>query len=132
MVKNTFASAEDARYVGLIPGMERSPGEENGHPLQYSCLENPMDTGAWRAKVRRVAKGWMGLSMRACTTACDYKARSYFLFRIQILTAGDLILLACRKWFLLKVSSCYFQKSLEGVSSAFTNQAGTCWHQDVH
>ena len=65
MVKNTFASAEDARYVGLIPGMERSPGEENGHPLQYSCLENPMDTGAWRAKVRRVAKGWMGLSMRA-------------------------------------------------------------------
>ena len=56
MVKNTFASAEDARYVGLIPGMERSPGEENGHPLQYSCLENPMDTRAWQATVHGVPR----------------------------------------------------------------------------
>ena len=39
---------------GLIPGLERSPGEGNGNPLQYSCLENPMDRGAWRAIERRV------------------------------------------------------------------------------
>ena len=38
-----------ARAVGSIPGWERSPGEENGNPLQYSCLENPMDTGARQA-----------------------------------------------------------------------------------
>ena len=41
---------------GLIPGFERSPGEENGNPLQYSGLENPMDRGAWQATVHGVAK----------------------------------------------------------------------------
>ena len=42
--------------VGLIPGWGRSPGEENGNPLQYSFLENPMDRGAWQATVREVTK----------------------------------------------------------------------------
>ena len=42
--------------TGSIPGSGRSPGEGNGNPLQYSCLENPMDRGAWRATVRGVAK----------------------------------------------------------------------------
>ena len=41
---------------GLIPGSGRSPGEGNGNPLQYSCLENPMDRGAWRATVHGVAE----------------------------------------------------------------------------
>ena len=41
--------------MGLTPGWGRSPGEENGNPLQYSCQENPMDTGAWWATVHRVA-----------------------------------------------------------------------------
>ena len=41
---------------GLIPGWEKSPGGGHGNPLQYSCLENPMDRGAWRAIVHRVAK----------------------------------------------------------------------------
>ena len=43
-VKNPSANAGD---MGLIPGLGRSPGEGNGNPLQYSCLENPMDRGAW-------------------------------------------------------------------------------------
>ena len=55
-VKNLPDSAGDAREVGLIPGLERSPGEGNDTPLQYSCLENPVDGGAWRATVHRVAK----------------------------------------------------------------------------
>ena len=42
---------------GLIPGSGRSPGGGHGNPLQYSCLENPVDRGAWRAKVDRVIKG---------------------------------------------------------------------------
>ena len=46
VVKNPPADAGD---VGLIPGWGRSPGDGNGNPLQYSCLENPMDRGAWRA-----------------------------------------------------------------------------------
>ena len=52
-VKNPPANAGDA---GLIPGLERSPGEGNDTPLQYSCLENPMGGGAWRAAVHGVAK----------------------------------------------------------------------------
>jgi len=43
-------------------GFRRSPGEGNGNPLQCSCLENPMDRGAWQATVHRVAKNWTGLS----------------------------------------------------------------------
>ena len=54
MVKNSPAKAGDIRDVGLIPGSERSPGEGNGTPLQYSCLESPMDRGAWRAIVHGI------------------------------------------------------------------------------
>ena len=53
MVKSPAANAGD---VGLIPGSGRSPGEGNGNPLQYSCLENPMDRGAWWAAVHGVTK----------------------------------------------------------------------------
>ena len=49
-------SACDTGDVGLIPGWGRSPGEGNGNPLQYSCLENPVDRGAWWATVHGVAK----------------------------------------------------------------------------
>ena len=53
MVKNLPANEED---LGSIPGLVRSHGEGNGNPLQYSCLGNPMDTGAWRASVSGVSK----------------------------------------------------------------------------
>ena len=56
VVKNLPANAGDIRDAGSIPGSERSPGEGNGNPLQYSCLENPMDRGAWQATVHEVAK----------------------------------------------------------------------------
>ena len=56
------ASVCNAGDLGLIPGLGRSPGEGNGNPLQYSCLENPMDRGAWRATVHRVAKSRTRLS----------------------------------------------------------------------
>jgi len=56
VVKNPLANAGDVRDSGLIPGSGRSPGERNGNPLQYSCLENPMDRGAWQATVNRVTK----------------------------------------------------------------------------
>ena len=55
-------SACNAGDLGLIPGLGRSPGEGNGNPLQYSCLENPMDRGAWRATVHGVAKSRTQLS----------------------------------------------------------------------
>ena len=56
MVKNPPVSAGDIRDIGLIPGSERSPGGGHDNPLQYSCLENPMNRGAWQATVRRVTK----------------------------------------------------------------------------
>ena len=54
LVKNLSASAGEARGVSLIPGLGRSPGGGNGNPLHYSCLENPMDRGAWWATVHWV------------------------------------------------------------------------------
>ena len=55
-------SAYNAGDPGSIPGSERSPGEGNGNPLQYSCLENPMDRGAWEATVHGVTKSQTRLS----------------------------------------------------------------------
>ena len=55
-VKNPSAKAGDVRETGSIPVSGRSPGEGNGNPLQYSCLENSMDRGSWQATVHRVAK----------------------------------------------------------------------------
>ena len=50
VVKNLPANAGDIRDMGLIPGLGRSLGEGHGNPLQYSCLENPMDKGVWQSK----------------------------------------------------------------------------------
>ena len=58
VVKNPPANAGDIRDVGSIPGSGRSPGGGHGDPLQYSCLENPMDRGAWWATVYGMAKSW--------------------------------------------------------------------------
>ena len=63
MVKNLPASAGDARDMGLIPGLGRSPGGGNGKLLQYSCLENPMDRGAWGATVHGALKSQSQMSM---------------------------------------------------------------------
>ena len=56
------ASVYNAGDLGSSPGLGRSPGEGKGNPLQYYCLENPMDRGAWQAIVYRVAKSWTRLS----------------------------------------------------------------------
>ena len=59
LVKNPPANAGD---MGSIPGLGRSPGGGRGSPLQYSCLENPMDREAWWAAVHGVAKSWIRLN----------------------------------------------------------------------
>ena len=56
VVKNPPAHAGDIRDAGSVPGLGRSPGGGHGNPLQYSCLDNPMDRGTWRATVHGVAK----------------------------------------------------------------------------
>ena len=56
VVKNLPANAEDSRDMGLIPGLGRSPGEGIGSPLQFTCLGNPMDSGAWWATDHGITK----------------------------------------------------------------------------
>ena len=56
LVKNLPVQCRKQTDTGSIPGSGRSPGGENGNPFQYSCLENPMDRGAWRTIVHGVAK----------------------------------------------------------------------------
>ena len=71
MVKNPPANAGDIREANSVPGLGRSPGGRHGNPLQYSCLENLMDRGAWRAMVHRVAESDMTeVTSHACTQSC--------------------------------------------------------------
>ena len=62
MVNNPPANAGDVRDLGSIPGSGKSPGGGPGNPLQYSCLENLMDRGAWQATVHRVAQSQIQLT----------------------------------------------------------------------
>ena len=61
VVKNLPGNAGDIRDRGSIPGLGRFPGGGHGNPLQYSCLENPMSRGTWRATVHRLKKSWTQL-----------------------------------------------------------------------
>ena len=72
MVKNLPANVEDIRDAGSIPG-SGSPGGEHGNSLQYSCLENPMDRGAWWATVDRVAES-------ETTKVAQHAHRNYAVF----------------------------------------------------
>ena len=68
MVKNPPASVGDVRDMGSIPGSGRSPEEEHCNLPQYSCLENPMDRGAWWAIVHRVTHSWTWLKQLSMHT----------------------------------------------------------------
>ena len=70
LLKKLPANAGDIRDSGSILGSGRFPGEGNGKPLQYSCLENPMDRGAWWATVRRVAKSQTRLKQLRMLHTC--------------------------------------------------------------
>ena len=77
MVENLPANAGDhgdSGVLGSIPGLGRPPGEGNGNPLQYSCLENPMDRGAWWAMVHGIAKSQTTerLSMHTLTVVLNF------------------------------------------------------------
>ena len=71
MVNNLPAYAGDIREAGSVPGLGRSPGGGHSNPLQYSCLENPMDRGTWWAIVQRVTKSWTRL--KQLSTYAQYR-----------------------------------------------------------
>ena len=98
VVKNLPANAGDVN-VSSIPGLGRTPGEEHCNPLQYSCLENPRDRGAWQAMVYRAAKSWTqlkrlstareilnALNMRNGSTLSYTFAKSFFLNHFHLFT----------------------------------------------
>ena len=116
LVGLSSVSACNAGDLGSIPELGRSPGEGNGTPLQYSCLENPMDGGAWEAAVRGVAKGWTRLSdftllvCVECTWGMNISAsralgsRSYYLHQLLIFFGNKFRFLPCPSLFL--IASC--------------------------
>ena len=80
VIKNTPTNADDTRDLGSIPGSERSPGGENGNPVQYSCLENPMDRGAWGLQSigsQRIGHDWSDL---ACTHRQNFLHLSLIIY----------------------------------------------------
>ena len=94
VIKNPPTSAGDLRDVGSIPGSGRCPGGGRGNPLQCSCLENPMDRGAWRATVHRVTvtHDWSDL---AHTCPCLSSARQHWLLLSACLSLPGLCPLIC-------------------------------------
>ena len=79
VVKNLLAKAGDTRDVGSVPGSGRSHGGGHGNPLQYSCLENPMDRGAWWATVtgsQRVRHDWACMHIHLIITATSFPGGS--------------------------------------------------------
>ena len=76
MVKNLPTSAGDTGDVGSIHGLGRSPGRGNGNQLQYSCLENLVDRGGWRAAVHGVTKSWTRLNTHMSTIWTDLHGHS--------------------------------------------------------
>ena len=83
MVKNLPANVGDIRDVSLIPGLGRSPGGGHGSPLQYSCLENPMDRRAWWATVQRVPKSWTRLKWLSTLTHTLHVGKGSVCFSVH-------------------------------------------------
>ena len=85
VVGNLLASAGNGRDMGLILGLEESPGEECDGLLWYSCLESPMDEGAWRASVRGITGSWTRLSQ------CSHEIKRRLLLGRKVMTSLDSI-----------------------------------------
>ena len=91
VVKESACNVGD---MGLIPGLGRSPAEGNGNPLQYSCLENYMDRGAWWTTVHGVTKSWIRLTdfhFQGDLVSFLYEFLSSFFFLYHFVTLTDLI-----------------------------------------
>ena len=106
MVKNLPAHLVEVRDVCLIPGSGRSPGGGHSYPLQYSCLENPVDRGAWWATVHRVTKSWTQLQQLSTHSIPVYKLTGHFFLSLCIFLS--IFLLLCFFFFLILMMVCMF------------------------
>ena len=91
---NTSANARDIRDMDSIPGSRRFPGEGHGDPLQYSCLENPMDRGAWWATVHVVIKSWIQLKWLSMHTHAQC-LNNWFIVYLVIDSGKDYKHISC-------------------------------------
>ena len=87
VVNNPPANAGDAGDAGSIPGSGRSPGEGNGNPLEYSCLENPMEREAWRTTFHGVTKSRIQLSRHTHTQGIQHLVKVF----TQVFTSTKLL-----------------------------------------
>ena len=120
MVTNLPANAGDVRDSGSIPGSGRSPGGGHGNPLQCSCLENPMDRGAWRVTVHRVAKKSDTTEATACTMNKPLLKASHFMIDL----AGYIEVNITCNAFIIKVSYIFVthisdSESITGIDYIF-------------
>ena len=99
MIKNPPANAGHIGDLGSIPGLGRSPREGNGNPLQYSCLENSMDWGAWQATVHGVAKGQTRLTMHKHTHTHTHTHTEYMcMYRYKHILAQNRLTYSVLTW----------------------------------
>ena len=117
VIKNMPANAGDIGDTGLIPGLGISPRRGHGNPLQYSCLENPMDRGAWRATESQTRL--KELSMQACQESGSQKLKSY-----EEVTWSFLCLQTC---LCLRFCSVLLEKSSSAKPVPGAKQVGVCW-----
>ena len=131
-------SACNAGYPGLISGLGRSPGEGNGNPLQYSCLENPMDRGAWQATVHVVKRSCTRLSNFTLHVDGLIENKVLALWSLQtrgenkesaisIITGVSKISTITFKAFLLEESSGRFWFLKDASGSHLRNDQGNFW-----
>ena len=116
VVKNIPANVRDTGDVGLISGVEGSPGGRNGKAHQYSCLEDPMDRGAWWATGHGVAKSWTWLS--TCTHTLLVSRVSSFLLLSCILWYGCVtvyLFTHCRTYGIFLIFHCYKFSSMNSL-----------------
>ena len=106
VVKNLSANTGNTGDAGLIPGSGRSPRGGNGNPLQYSCLENSMDRGAWHTAVHGVTKSWTRLNSHACWLPylCHFGVLSYLFIYLLLYLFVCLAGLSCCTWDLCHVT----------------------------
>ena len=121
-------SSYNAGDLGSIPGSGRSPGEGNGNPLQYSCLENPMDGGAWRATVHGVARVRHNLATKPFRPgAGDFVDKDEG--RMALLVGGEHHLMAELLWTIRILVA--FQRIIRPPRITFSGRVHSKWPRSV-